>query len=185
MFCIVVFSVILCLAYSISDVLSLVWPIHPFHLLSECHSPLLAKTVFRCIVSNTQILLKVFLFFFKLVYIQLQLYKDYFYNGVLEIKCKLRDILSYILSYGITDYTNRFSPCVSTSIILRDILSYILSYGITDYTNRFSPCVSTSIILRDILSYILSYGITDYTNRFSPCVSTSIILRDILSYIYS
>ena len=46
--------------------------------------------MFRCILNNMQILQKIVLFFGKLVCMHLQLYMGYFYNGVLEIKCKFK-----------------------------------------------------------------------------------------------
>ena len=58
------------------------------------------------------------------MYIQLRLYMDYFYNGVLEIKCQFK-ILNYILSCGITDHTDRFSPWISTSLIPAQVASQI------------------------------------------------------------
>ena len=62
-------------------------PLSPFVAISF---PLLSKAVFRCILNNMQILLKIVLFLQKLLHIHLLLDMDYFYNGVLEIKCKLK-----------------------------------------------------------------------------------------------
>ena len=62
------------------------------HHLSETHSPLLSFFIClkMCILNNMLILIKKNIFFSKLVYIHLKLYMDYFYNGVLQIRCKLK-----------------------------------------------------------------------------------------------
>ena len=65
--------------------------------------PLFPKAVFNCLGAFWIICkyYKNFFYYFKLVYIHLQLYMNYFYNGVLEMKWRLKilkDIWNYILS---------------------------------------------------------------------------------------